>query len=49
MLTGIVNTQEIRIEAIKLVWEIEGVKEVINEIVKELKLPDFKIIIKNSF
>ena len=32
MLTGIVNTQEIRIEAIKLVWEIEGVKEVINEI-----------------
>ena len=32
LLTGIVNTQEIRIEAIKLVWEIEGVKEVINEI-----------------
>ena len=32
LLTGIVNTQEIRIEAIKSVWEINGVKEVINEI-----------------
>ena len=32
LLTGIVNTQEIRIEAIKSVWEVNGVKEVINEI-----------------
>ena len=32
LLTGIVETQEIRIEAIRLVWEISGVKEVINEI-----------------
>ena len=32
LLTGIVETQEIRIEAIRLVWEIDGVKEVINEI-----------------
>ena len=32
LLTGIVDTQEIRIEAVKLVWEIDGVKEVLNEI-----------------
>lgn len=32
LLTGIVETQEIRIEAIRLVWEINGVKEVLNEI-----------------
>ena len=32
LLTGIVETQEIRIDAIRLVWEIEGVIEVINEI-----------------
>jgi len=32
LLTGIVETQEIRIDAIRQVWEIEGVKEVINEI-----------------
>ena len=32
LLTGIVKNQEIRIEAVKLVWEVEGVKEVINEI-----------------
>tara|TARA_Y100000590_G_C15404982_1_gene895350 strand:+ start:65 stop:670 length:606 start_codon:yes stop_codon:yes gene_type:complete len=32
LLTGIVNTQEIRIEAVKKVWEVDGVKEVINEI-----------------
>lgn len=32
LLTGIVNTQEIRIDAIKRVWEVSGVKEVINEI-----------------
>ena len=32
LLTGIVDTQEIRIETIKLTWEVEGVVEVINEI-----------------
>ncbi len=32
LLTGIVDTQEIRIEAVKKVWEIDGVQEVINEI-----------------
>ena len=32
LLTGLVETQEIRIEAVKKVWEIEGVREVINEI-----------------
>ena len=32
LLTGIVDTQEVRIEAVKKVWEVEGVKEVINEI-----------------
>lgn len=32
LLTGLVETQEIRIEAIKNVWEINGVNEVINEI-----------------
>tara|TARA_Y100000590_G_scaffold467593_1_gene647015 strand:- start:365 stop:946 length:582 start_codon:yes stop_codon:yes gene_type:complete len=32
LLTGIVDNQEIRIEAVKKVWEVDGVKEVINEI-----------------
>ena len=32
LLTGIVENQEIRVEAVKAVWEIEGIKEVINEI-----------------
>ncbi len=32
LLTGIVENQEFRIEAVKIVWEVEGVKEVINEI-----------------
>ena len=32
LLTGIVDSQEIRIEAIRNVWEVDGVKEVINEI-----------------
>tara|TARA_B100000989_G_scaffold289109_1_gene260523 strand:- start:207 stop:815 length:609 start_codon:yes stop_codon:yes gene_type:complete len=32
MLTGLVNNQEIRIDAVRLVWEAEGVREVINEI-----------------
>lgn len=32
LLTGSVDTQEIRIEAVRSVWEIKGVSEVINEI-----------------
>ena len=32
LLTGVVDTQEIRIDAVRKVWEITGVKEVINEI-----------------
>ena len=32
LLTGLVDNQEVRIEAVRLVWEVEGVKEVINEI-----------------
>ena len=32
LLTGIVNNQEIRIGAVRKVWEVKGVKEVINEI-----------------
>ncbi|PPR47832.1 MAG: hypothetical protein CFH19_00199 [Alphaproteobacteria bacterium MarineAlpha5_Bin9] len=32
LLTGIVDTQELRIAAVKKVWEVEGVVEVINEI-----------------
>ena len=32
LLTGIVDDQEIRIKAIRKVWEVEGVKEVVNEI-----------------
>ena len=32
LLTGIVDNQEIRIDAVRKVWEIEGVQEVINEI-----------------
>jgi len=32
LLTGIVNKQETRIDAVRRVWEVEGVKEVINEI-----------------
>ncbi len=32
LLTGIVDDQETRIEAVKLVWEVNGVEEVINEI-----------------
>jgi len=32
LLTGIVQKQETRIEAIRKVWEVEGVREVINEI-----------------
>ena len=33
LLTGLVETQEVRIDAVRLVWEVGGVKEVINEIV----------------
>ena len=32
LLTGLVDTQEIRIDAVRKVWEIVGVREVINEI-----------------
>mgnify|MGYP001266520897 CR=1 FL=1 len=32
LLTGLVENQEIRIDAVRLVWEVEGVKEVVNEI-----------------
>ena len=32
LLTGLVDSQEIRIDAVRLVWEAEGVREVINEI-----------------
>ena len=32
LLTGLVNTQESRINVVKKVWEVNGVKEVINEI-----------------
>ena len=32
LLTGIVKNQESRIEAVKIVWAVDGVREVINEI-----------------
>ena len=32
LLTGLVENQELRIEAVRKVWEVDGVKEVINEI-----------------
>ena len=32
LLTGLVGEQETRIEAVRLVWEVEGVNEIINEI-----------------
>tara|TARA_Y100001970_G_scaffold144717_1_gene177761 strand:- start:99 stop:701 length:603 start_codon:yes stop_codon:yes gene_type:complete len=32
LLTGLVDSQEVRIEAVRLVWEVEGVQEIINEI-----------------
>ena len=32
LLTGLVDNQEIRIDAVRLVWEVNGIKEVINEI-----------------
>ena len=32
LLTGLVDNQEIRIDAVRLVWEVNGVVEVINEI-----------------
>ena len=32
LLTGLVDNQEIRIDAVRIVWEVEGVKEVINEV-----------------
>ena len=32
LLTGLVENQEVRIDAVRRVWEVEGVNEVINEI-----------------
>ena len=32
LLTGLIDSQEARIEAVRLVWEVEGVNEVVNEI-----------------
>ena len=32
LLTGLVDNQEIRIDAVRKVWEVDGVNEVINEI-----------------
>ena len=32
LLTGLVDNQEIRIDAVRLVWEVEGVREIINEV-----------------
>ena len=32
LLTGLVENQELRIDAVRLVWEVEGVKEIINEV-----------------
>ena len=32
LLTGLVEDQETRIDAVRLVWEVEGISEVINEI-----------------
>ena len=32
LLTGLVSNQEIRIDAVRLVWEVEGVREIVNEI-----------------
>ena len=32
LLTGLVDSQEVRIDAVRLVWEVEGVQEIINEI-----------------
>ena len=32
LMTGLVENQEIRIDAVRRVWEVEGVQEVINEI-----------------
>ncbi len=32
LLTGLVDNQELRIEVVRLVWEVEGVREVVNEV-----------------
>ncbi len=32
MLTGLVDNQELRIDAVRRVWEVDGVNEVVNEI-----------------
>ena len=31
LLTGLVDNQEVRIDAVRRVWEVQGVREVINE------------------
>lgn len=32
LLTGLVENQEVRIDAVRLVWEVEGIREVVNEV-----------------
>ena len=32
LLTGLVDNQEVRIDAVRRVWEVDGVNEVVNEI-----------------
>ena len=39
LLTGLVENQEIRIDAVRIVWETKGVKEVINETTVVLEDP----------
>ncbi len=43
-LTGVVNSTETRVDAVRLAWQVEGVKEVINEIkvvpIQQKKLKD---------
>ena len=43
LLTGIVNSQEDRIDAVRKVWEVEGVKEVMNEVEvgNQLKIKEY--------
>ena len=46
LLTGIVQKQESRISAVRKAWEVEGVKEVINEIDQQIN--EFTKIISNN-
>ena len=43
LLTGIVDTQKDRIDAVRKVWEVEGVKEVMNEVEvgNQLKIKEY--------